>query len=83
VGFGSSWTLMRSFWGHLLCRDPDEAMGDYDAANDFSSDLGGGTLELNYLTNVALTQGEAAALQGTSFTLARVTFTGLANGLSR
>lgn len=62
--------------------DPDGGMGAYDPLNDFSSDLGGGTLELNYLADLALSQADAALLQGNSFRLATVTFTGVAVGLS-
>lgn len=62
--------------------DPDGRMGAFDGANDFSLGFVGGTLDLFYVANASEDQTSLAALQGASFTLARVFFLGLAPGLS-
>lgn len=62
--------------------DPDGRMGAFDGANDFSLGFVGGTLDLFYVANASEDQTSLAASQGASFTLARVSFLGLAPGLS-
>lgn len=68
--------------------DPDLKMGAYDVFNDFSLGFSGGTLDLQYLANLVTfpnnPAGEAAlkVSEGAGFRLARVSFTGLAEGLS-
>lgn len=66
--------------GYVL--DPDGRMGAFDILNDFSLGFSGGLLDLLYLANLAENQASLAALQGASFTLARVTFQGSSAGLS-
>lgn len=67
--------------------DPGDNMGfDLDPANnDFGSGftgLGGSPLELFFLADASLNHAALKALQGASFTLATVTFTAVANGVS-
>lgn len=62
--------------------DPTGAMGAFDAFNDFSFGFSGGSLNLEYLASLDEDQASLAALQGSSFVLATVTFEGVANGLS-
>jgi hypothetical protein len=59
--------------------DPAATMG---LGDDFSFGFSGGSLSLIYLADLLLDQNDAAAAQGASFVLAKVTFEGLANGLS-
>lgn len=63
--------------------DPDLKMGAYDPFNDLSV-FGVGSLDLFYASNLLTFPTEAGlkASEGAGFRLARVTFTGLTEGLS-
>jgi hypothetical protein len=74
--------------------DPGSIMGAYDKLNDdFSKGFGAASLDLYYLSNLVtfpddgspsggIGQVALKASEGTGFTLATVTFTGVANGVS-
>jgi hypothetical protein len=60
--------------------NPDNKMGAAPA--DFSGGFTGGSLDVFYAADAAANEAALAAAQGASFTLATVSFTGLAAGLS-
>lgn len=67
--------------------DPNDGMGTaLDLlSNDFSFGFGtpgAGDLDLFFVADISETEASLAGKQGTSFMLAQVSFTGLANGLS-
>lgn len=64
--------------------DPGLKMGAYTAIDDFSGGFTAGNLDLFYLANLTTfpTQAALKASEDGGFTLATVTFTGLAAGLS-
>jgi MYXO-CTERM domain-containing protein len=60
--------------------DPDAKMGA--APLDMSGGFSGGSLDLFFVADATETEASLAAAQGASFTLATISFEGLANGLS-
>lgn len=66
--------------GVSFTNDPDAKLGATPL--DLSLGFSGGTLDLFFVADILEDQTSLAALQGASFTLARVSFAGLAIGLS-
>ncbi len=66
--------------GDSFINDPDGKMGALPL--DLSGGFSGGSLDLFFVADAAEDEGSLSGLQGGSFTLARVNFTGLAHGLS-
>ena len=66
--------------GLSFLNDPGVKMGA--SPQDFSFGFIGSSLDLFFVADSSATQMTLAASQGAGFTLARVSFTGLANGLS-
>ena len=66
--------------GVSYLNDPGGKMGAVPL--DLSTGFAGGLLDLFFVADASETQATLAASQGASFTLARVSFTGLAPGLS-
>lgn len=69
--------------GTAFANDPDTKMGavPLDLSGGFTG-AGGSPLDIFFVADVSETEASLAASQGTGFRLARVDFTGIANGLS-